>query len=45
MTAIRKLIQTGMRMIVKNEQLIKATQGELRELAAPQKSPKQSCKA
>ena len=44
MTAIRKLIQTGMRMIVKNEELIKevaaaqkATEAELRELAAAQK--------
>jgi hypothetical protein len=37
MTAIRKLIQTGMRMIVKNEELIKATQAELRELAGAQK--------
>jgi hypothetical protein len=37
MAAIRKLIQTGMRMIVKNEELVKATQAELRELAAVQK--------
>lgn len=37
MTAIRKLIQTGMRMIVKNEELVKATQAELRELAGAQK--------
>ena len=37
MAAIRKLIQTGMRMIVKNEELVKATQAELRELAAAQK--------
>lgn len=44
MVAIRKLIQTGMRMIVKNEQLIKevaaaqkATETELRGLAAAQK--------
>ena len=44
MVAIRKLIQTGMRMIVKNEQLIKevaaaqkATEAELRGLAAAQK--------
>jgi hypothetical protein len=37
MTAIRKLIQTGMRMIVKNEELVKATQAELRELTAAQK--------
>ena len=37
MAAIRKLIQTGMRMIVKNEELIKATAAEVRELAATQK--------
>jgi hypothetical protein len=37
MAAIRKLIQTGMRMIVKNEELIKATQAELRELSAAQR--------
>jgi hypothetical protein len=37
MAAIRKLIQTGMRMIVKNEELVKATQAELRELAAGHK--------
>ncbi|HTA71325.1 MAG TPA: hypothetical protein VK776_23725 [Bryobacteraceae bacterium] len=37
MAAIRKLIQTGMRMIVKNEELVKVTQAELRELAAVQK--------
>ena len=37
MTAIRKLIQTGMRMIVKNEELIKATPAELRELSAAQR--------
>ena len=44
MVAIRKLIQTGMRMFVKNEQLIKevaaaqkATETELRGLAAAQK--------
>jgi len=44
MTAIRKLIQTGMRMIVRNEGLIKevaaaqkATEAELRALAAAQK--------
>jgi hypothetical protein len=44
MAAIRKLIQTGMRMIVENEQQIKEvavaqklTQKELRELAASQK--------
>jgi hypothetical protein len=37
MAAIRKLIQTGMRMIVKNEELVKATQAELRELAVAQK--------
>jgi membrane protein involved in colicin uptake len=44
MAAIRKLIQTGMRMIVKNETLIKevaaaqkATESELRTLAAAQK--------
>ena len=37
MAAIRKLIQTGMRMIVKNEELIKATQVELRELSAAQR--------
>ena len=37
MAAIRKLIQTGMRMIVRNEELIKVTQAELRELAAAQK--------
>ena len=37
MAAIRKLIQTGMRMIVKNEELVKATQAELRELTAAQR--------
>jgi hypothetical protein len=37
MAAIRKLIQTGMRMIVKNEELVKVTQAELRELTAVQK--------
>jgi hypothetical protein len=44
MAAIRKLIQTGMRMIVRNEELIKevaaaqkATEAELRALAAAQK--------
>jgi hypothetical protein len=37
MAAIRKLIQIGMRMIVKNEELVKITQAELRELAAVQK--------
>ena len=37
MSAIRKLIQTGMKLIVKNEEMIKATQAELRELAAAQK--------
>jgi hypothetical protein len=37
MAAIRKLIQTGMRMIVKNEELVKITQAELRELPAVQK--------
>ena len=45
MAAIRKLIQTGMRMIVKNEEHIKevaaaqkATAAELRELASAQKA-------
>lgn len=44
MTAIRKLIQTGMRMIVKNEESIKelaasqkVTEAKLQELAAAQK--------
>jgi hypothetical protein len=44
MAAIRKLIQTGMRMIVKNDELIKevaaaqkVTEANLRELAAAQK--------
>ena len=37
MAAIRKLIQTGMRMIVKNEDLMKATQAKLRELAGAHK--------
>ena len=44
MAAIRKLIQVGMRMIVKNEELVKEvaaaqkeTQAELRSLAAAQK--------
>jgi len=38
MAAIRKLIQTGMRMIVKNEELIKATAAEVREVAAAQRA-------
>ena len=37
MAGIRKLIQTGMPMIVKNEELVKITQAELRELTAVQK--------
>jgi hypothetical protein len=37
MTAIRKLIQTGMRMIVKNEELIKKNEQSIQELAAAQK--------
>jgi DNA-binding Xre family transcriptional regulator len=44
MTAIRKLIQTGMRMIVKNEESIKelaaaqkVTEAKLQDLAAAQK--------
>jgi hypothetical protein len=38
MAAIRKLVQTGMRMIVKNEELIKATAAEVREVAAAQRA-------
>jgi hypothetical protein len=37
MAAIRKLIQTGMRMIVKNEELSKKNQESIRELAVAQK--------
>ena len=37
MAAIRKLIQTGMRMIVKNEELIKKNQESIKELAVAQK--------
>jgi hypothetical protein len=37
MAAIRKLIQTGMRMIVKNEELIKKNEQSIQELAAAQK--------
>jgi hypothetical protein len=37
MTAIRKLIQTGMRMIVKNEELIKNNEESIKELAAAQR--------
>jgi hypothetical protein len=37
MAAIRKLVQTGMRMIVKNEELIKKNQESIKELAAVQK--------
>jgi hypothetical protein len=37
MTAIRKLIQTGMRMIVKNDEQIKGLAAAHKELAAAQK--------
>lgn len=37
MAAIRKLIQTGMRMIVKNEELIREVAAAQKELAAAQK--------
>jgi hypothetical protein len=37
MAAIRKLIQTGMRMIVKNEELIQKNEESIKELAAAQK--------
>jgi len=37
MTAIRKLIQTGMRMIVKNDEQIAKNERQIKELAAAQK--------
>jgi hypothetical protein len=37
MTAIRKLIQTGMRMIVKNDEQIAKNEQQIKELAAAQK--------
>ena len=37
MAAIRKLNQTGMRLIVKNEELIKKNEESIKELAAGQK--------
>jgi len=37
MAAIRKLIQTGMRMIVKNDEQIAKNEQQIKELAAAQK--------
>lgn len=37
MSAIRKLIQTGMRMIVKNEELIQKNEESIKELAVAHK--------
>ena len=38
MAAIRKLIQTGMRMIVKNDEQIAKNEQQIKELAAAQKA-------